>query len=123
MQQIFTSKYGSIYSRVPIPKKAGDYVYVIRIGDIGMRLFKVGTTNNVLRRMREHNRYYKMDITILWVSPCYSKYTTLRVEDNTKKKWSELQGFVYKRNDRFIINKEITKVEIKVRKIYEITLE
>ena len=123
MQQIYTSKYGSIFSRIKIPKKEGDYVYFIQIGTVNERLFKVGTTNNVLRRMKEHNKYYKKDIYILWVSPCYSKYTTLRVEDNTKKIWSTLAGFTYKRNDRFIISPIVTKVEIKVRKIYEIALE
>jgi hypothetical protein len=41
-----------IFSRVPIPKKSGDYVYFIKIGDD--RLYKIGTTNRHLQRIKEH---------------------------------------------------------------------
>lgn len=93
-----------------------DFVYFIRIGDKKDNLYKIGTTNNVIRRMKQHERYYKKKVEILWISPAYSKYTTLRVEDKTIQKWKQLEGFEYIRNDRFIINPEIHSVIIKVRK-------
>ena len=45
-----------IFSRVPIPKKSGDYVYFIKIGDD--RLYKIGTTNRPLQRIKEHMKNY-----------------------------------------------------------------
>jgi len=93
-----------------------DHIYFIRIGSISERLYKIGTTNNIVRRIKEHERYYKKSITLLWLSPAYSKYTTLRVEDRTISTWKNLEGFKYVRNDRFIIDPKINKVTIKVRK-------
>lgn len=83
-------------------------------------MYKIGTTNNVKRRMQQHQRYYKKPITVIWVSRPYSKYTTLRVEEQTIKRWKELNGFEYIRNDRFIINPQIKQVTIKVRKEWTI---
>ena len=70
--------------------------------------------------MQQHQRYYKKPITVIWVSRPYSKYTTLRVEEQTIKRWKELNGFEYIRNDRFIINPQIKQVTIKVRKEWTI---
>ena len=70
----------------------------------------------VITPMKEHQRYYKKEITVLWQSPPYSKWPTLRVEENTKEIWKKTEGFEYLRNDRFIINPEIRQVKIKVRK-------
>lgn len=95
-----------------------DFVYFIRIGKPEENLYKIGTTNNMDRRMKEHQRYYKKEITVLWQSPPYSKWTTLRVEENTKEIWKKTEGFEYLRNDRFIINPEIRQVKIKVRKVW-----
>ena len=66
--------------------------------------------------MKEHENYYGEKVTVLWQSPPYSKWTTLRVEENTKEIWKKTEGFEYLRNDRFIINPEIRQVKIKVRK-------
>ena len=66
-------------------KKNKHYIYFIRIGEPDKRLFKIGTTNNMNRRMNEHKRYYKEDVTILGVIPVTSEYTTLRVEKQTKE--------------------------------------
>ena len=60
-----------------------DHIYFIRIGAPEDNLYKIGTTNNLRRRMREHSRNYKKPIEVLWVSPAYSKWTTLRVEERT----------------------------------------
>lgn len=100
--------------------KPTDYIYFIRIGEPTENLYKIGTTNNIARRMTQHQRYYKKPVEVLWVSPAYSKYTTLRVEDRTINIWKELEGFEYIRNDRFIIDPSIHKVTIKVRKEWTI---
>lgn len=95
------------------------YIYFVRIGESGNRLFKIGTTNNMDRRMKEHKRYYKQDVTVLGVIPVTSEYTTLRVEKQTKELWREIHpDWEYLRNDRFIIPKDVKEIEIKVRKIY-----
>lgn len=110
-------------SEVEIPTKEGDYLYFIQIGDPEERLFKIGTTNNINRRMLEHRRTYKKDIHVLWVSPTYKKSTTLLVENKMKATWKEQEGMEYIPKDRFIINENIQKITIKVRKEYVIKLE
>lgn len=77
-----------------------------------------------MRRMKEHCKYYQKPIYILWVSPEYSKYTALRIEDRQKEQWiAAFPLWQYIENDRFIIPKEYSKVIITVRKDYEILLE
>lgn len=98
------------------------YIYFIRIGEPADRLFKIGTTNDINRRMGEHRRTYKTDVEVLGVIPVTSKYTTLRVEENMISEWKQNEGWIYKRNDRFIIPETVTSVKIKVRKEYEISL-
>ena len=99
-----------------------DFVYFIQIGDPADRLFKIGTTNNIKRRMREHEKYYGKKVIVLWQSPAYSKWTTLRVEDNMKTQWIEEGIFEYLRNDRFLIPAEVHEVRIKVRKEYVVSI-
>lgn len=96
--------------------KKKDHVYFIRIGDPSENLYKIGTTNDIKRRMRDHERGYKKSVEILWVSPAYSKWTTLRVETAMINQWKQTEGFEYIRNDRFIIDPTIRAVTIKVRK-------
>lgn len=101
-------------------QKNKHYIYFVRIGEPNKRLFKIGTTNNMDRRMKEHKRYYKEEITVLGVIPVTSEYTTLRVEKQTKEKWrNDFPEWEYMRNDRFIIPEDVTEVEIKVRKVYK----
>ena len=97
-------------------KKKVDHIYFIRVGDPSENLYKIGTTNNLKRRMREHEKNYQKPIEVLWVSPAYSKWTTLRVETATIEQWKQLEGFEYIRNDRFISNPTIRAVTIKVKK-------
>lgn len=99
-----------------------DFVYFIQIGEPSERLFKIGTTNNMQRRMREHEKYYGKKVVVLWQSPAYSKWTTLRVEDKMKNQWIEEGIFEYLRNDRFLIPKKIKEVRIKVRKEYVVSI-
>ena len=102
--------------------KNKEYIYFIRIGEPADRLFKIGTTNNIKRRMSEHKRTYQKDIEILGTIAVTSKYTTLRVEENMISEWKNKKGWVYKRNDRFIIPEDVQSISIKVRKEYIINL-
>jgi hypothetical protein len=99
--------------------KNKQYIYFCRIGEPADRLFKIGTTNNIKRRMSEHKRSYKKDIEVLGVIEVTSKYTTLRVEEQTIEKWKMNEGWEYHRNDRFTIPPEVTEVTIKVKKEYK----
>lgn len=103
-------------------KRNKHYIYFIRIGEPAERLFKIGTTNNMDRRMKEHKRYYKKDIEVLGVIPVTSEFTTLRVERDTKEKWIAETDWEYMRNDRFIIPEGVESVTIKVRKEYKINI-
>ena len=95
-------------------------------------ILKVGTTNNLERRRKEHTRNYRKtphhpmpqdrEFHYLWSIPL-SKYNTLRYEDKTKAEWKE-QGFgIYIRNDRFVCENPPKEVEIKIRKNYKIALD
>lgn len=102
--------------------KEGDLIYCLQIGEPvnGVKVIKVGTTNDILRRCKEHLLYYKKNIKVLWLSPIVSKYTTLRVEDKTKEKWAE--NYKYIRNDRFEMPETVKKLTIKIRKEYEFSI-
>jgi hypothetical protein len=113
---------------VKIPKEFTEndlkgYLYFIRIGDANNRKYKVGTACNIIQRMLQHCRDYKEQIYILWISPIYTKYTILRLEDKTKIKWKRKKAFEHVPNDRFIIPKSYQSVIIKVKKEYLIILE
>lgn len=119
MYQVYQGKNNSIFSSKNLPLE-GEHVYFIRIGD--ERIFKIGTTNDLLRRMKEHLRYFKKNIYILWVSPSYTKYTTLRIEDKMKKLWRENTDFKYIPKDRFLIPSEYNNITIIVKKEYLIEI-
>ena len=97
----------------------------------GQYILKVGTTNNLERRRKEHNRSYlnaahcRMPIgnefQYLWTRPL-SKYNTLRYEDKTRSAWQESGLGVFVNNDRFILCEKPKFVEVKIRKIYQIVL-
>lgn len=123
MKCIYNGRIHRVYSKVKVPEKKGQYLYFIRVGAPEKRLFKIGTTDDIMRRMVEHCGKYREEITILWVSPNYSKYTTLRMEDKHIDLWKTFEGFQYIKNDRFIIPACITSVTIKVRKEYKIKLD
>lgn len=126
MEKIYTNRSTklSIFTNQKIPKKKGDYLYFIRIGDEIDRVFKIGTTNNIMVRMKQHQDYFKKSVYVLWISPTYSKYTTLRIEDRQKAFWIEQQtNWEYIKNDRFIIPKDCHEIIIKVIKEYKILLE
>lgn len=119
-------KGNTIKSKLNIKEKIGDFIYFVRLinresGDIE---YKIGTTNDLMRRLKEHIRYYKYryDIEILWVSPPCSKYTTLRIEDRQKKWWIENTEWEYIRNDRFRIPNTVKEIVITIKKDYIIEM-
>ena len=83
--------------------KNKNYIYFIQIGKEDENLYKIGTTNDIERRLKEHTRYYKKECRLIWLSRPYSKYTTLRVEEKTINKLKETEGFHYIKNDRFVL--------------------
>jgi len=105
-----------------IPKNDGYFIYFIQIGSPSNRLFKIGTTNNLLRRMREHCKYYNNDIALIWYKKVKSKYTTLRTEDSNKNYWIKNTDWDYQKKDRFVIPEPIEEVTIKIKKKYCIPL-
>lgn len=97
----------------------------------GKYVLKVGTTNNLNRRRKEHNRAYTKtphyslaegtEFEYDWYLPL-SKYNTLRFEDKTKEIWKALGLGEYVNNDRFVFDEKPTEVEITIRKTYKISL-
>ena len=62
MKQIYKGRKYKVFGECELPKKEGDYLYFIRIGDAENRLFKIGTTNRPLERMLEHCKTYQEEI-------------------------------------------------------------
>lgn len=97
----------------------------------GEFICKIGTTNNLERRRKEHNRAYKKtpnypiadntEVKIYWSIPL-SKYNTFRYEDLNKELFKE-KGYEYIRNDRFKFDKIPNSITIKIRKEYVVTFE
>lgn len=110
-----------------------EYLYVGHyIDKDGNYLLKIGTTNDIKRRQADHTRNYKKascsypmakdgKFEYDWYIKL-SKYNTLRYEDKTRSRWQEEQLGEYVRNDRFLCAEKPEKVEITIRKTYEIFL-
>lgn len=113
-------------------KNDKEFLYVgYYIDDCGQYVLKIGTTNDLHRRMLEHNRNYKRAKThtmpkdncfqYLWYLPL-SKYNTLRYEDSNRQRWQEMEIGEFVRNDRFVLAERPEFVEIAIRKTYQIRL-
>lgn len=109
-----------------------EFLYVGHYVDVdGNYMLKIGTTNNLERRRKEHTRNYKKAEAFTmpkngsfeydWFRPL-SKYNTLRFEDKNRQKWTEENVGEFVRNDRFKCPKAPSFVEIKIRKTYRIAL-
>ena len=109
-----------------------EFLYVGHYVDTdGFYIVKIGTTNNLARRRREHTQKYKkspnctmpQDATFEydWFLPL-SKYNTLRYEDRNKEKWQNENVGEYVRNDRFRCERKPEFVEIEIRKKYQVIL-
>lgn len=94
-------------------------------------ILKIGTTNDLDRRQKEHTRNYRRakiltlpqdkEFQYLWHLPL-SKYNTLRYEDRNRENWKNLGIGEFVRNDRFILQKSIEIVPVQIRKTYNIKL-
>ena len=110
-----------------------EFLYVGHYFDTnGQYILKIGTTNDLDRRQKEHTRNYRKsknytlpedqnfeyDFTLK-----LSKYNTIRYEDKNRKAWQDLEFGEFVRNDRFCCAEKPSRVEIKIRKVYEIVLQ
>lgn len=103
-------------------KKEKEFLYVGYYTDTDNRkILKIGTTDNLQRRQKEHNRYYKTEFKYLWSLPL-SKYNTIRFEDINREAWKQAEIGEYIRNDRFVLHEAPPKVTVKIRKEYTIDL-
>ena len=94
-------------------------------------ILKIGTTNDLDRRRKEHNRSYRKSVNYtlpldkefqyLWTLPL-SKYNTLRYEDLNRKIWQDASIGEFVRNDRFVLSNVPKFIEVKIRKTYQIAL-
>lgn len=107
-----------------------EFLYVGHYIDVdGNFILKVGTTNDINRRTKEHTRNYHRtkehtlpadsSFIIDWSCPL-SKYNTLRYEDKTREQWKNENVGEFVRNDRFCCGNPPEKVRVKIRKTYEI---
>lgn len=116
----------------PIGKRIKEFLYVGHYLDTeGNYILKVGTTNDLDRRKKEHDRTYKkspsytMPLDGSFVYDFFlplSKYNTLRYEDKTKENWQKEGIGKFVRNDRFYCENKPNFVKITIRKTYEIAL-
>ena len=115
-----------------MPKTKKEFLYVGHYVDVkGRYILKIGTTNNLKRRAKEHTRNYHRapDYTMPedevfhydWWLPL-SKYNTLRYEDLNRALWQEMEIGHFIRNDRFYVTNKPDMVTVTIRKTYFIPL-
>ena len=110
-----------------------EFLYVGRYIDTnGNCILKIGTTNDLERRRKEHTRNYRkaknytmptdQEFTYDWHLPL-SKYNTTRYEDKNRERWQEMEIGEFVRNDRFNCgNCFPTTITVEIKKTYEIAL-
>lgn len=109
-----------------------EFIYVGHYVDTeGNYILKIGTTNDLKRRARDHTRTYKKSpthtmpadsaFTYDWSLPL-SKYNTLRYEDRNREAWKNAEIGEFVRNDRFKCAEKPEFVEVTIRKTYRIAL-
>ena len=109
-----------------------EFLYVGHYTDTdGKYILKIGTTNNLERRAKEHTRNYRrakkytmrkeQKFEYDWHLPL-SKYNTLRYEDSNRKEWIERAVGEFVRNDRFVCEEKPVQVIVQIRKEYVVSL-
>ena len=110
-----------------------EFLYVGTYTDTnGNRILKIGTTNDLKVRRRQHNDYYRnktknhimsssSSFEYIWTHKL-SRYNTKRYEDKNRDLWQEMGIGKFLRNDRFVVSEELEEVEITIRKTYKIAL-
>ena len=88
-----------------------EFLYVGHYTDVnGNYILKIGTTNDLERRRKEHTRNYRKashyslaphDEFVYDWSISLSKYNTLRYEDKNRELWKSENFGEFVRNDRF----------------------
>lgn len=117
---------------VPPTHKEKEFLYVGHYIDTeGRYILKIGTTNNLERRKKEHTNGYKQkkeytmpadaEFTYDWYLPL-SKYNTLRYEDKNREALAEAEVGEFVRNDRFCCDTKPDEIEITIKKTYTIKL-
>lgn len=113
-------------------KKMKEFLYVgYYIDKDNNFILKIGTTNNLERRQKEHTRNYRRakkytlpkdkEFIYLW-HLLLSKYNTLRYEDSNRELWKSLNIGTFVRNDRFVLQRIPAVVPVKIKKTYEVAL-
>lgn len=113
--------------------KAKEFLYVgYYLDENDIFILKIGTTNNLERRAKEHTRNYRKsphhtmpqenEFHYLWSLPL-SKYNTLRYEDKNREKWKNENIGEFIRNDRFVCEQKPNEVTVTIRKNYKIALD
>ena len=109
-----------------------EFLYVGHYTDTnGQYILKIGTTNDLERRAKEHTRNYRKakkhtlpqeeNFVYDW-HLSLSKYNTIRYEDKNRSTWAELGIGTFIRNDRFVCEEKPKTVQVTIRKTYEIVL-
>ena len=109
-----------------------EFLYVGHYFDTnGNYILKIGTTNDLDRRQKEHTRNYRRSKTYtlpadeIFEYDFYlplSKYNTIRYEDKNRTKWIEDNLGQFVRNDRFCCAEKPQSVKVKIRRTYEVIL-
>lgn len=109
-----------------------EFLYVGHYTDTdGNYILKIGTTNDLNRRQKEHTRNYRKaehhrmprDETFHYDWHIkLSKYNTLRYEDSNRRQWQQLGVGEFIRNDRFVCSVLPSEVEVTIRKTYVVKL-
>lgn len=113
-------------------KSEKEFLYVGHyIDQDGNYMLKIGTTNDLERRRKEHTRNYRrspnytmpidQEFNYDWYTRL-SKYNTLRYEDRNRNRWKEMNIGEYVRNDRFCCAHKPAVVSVSIRKTYEVIL-
>lgn len=113
-------------------KKDKEFLYVGHYIDTeGNYILKIGTTNDLDRRRKEHTRTYRKATNYQMPNDCefeydwhlpLSRYNTQRFEDKNRLLWQEMGIGEFVRNDRFCCQEKPVMVEVTIRKTYTITL-
>ncbi len=110
-----------------------EFLYVGHYYDTFNRyILKIGTTNDLERRRKEHTRNYRKATEyrlpangefVYDFSLPLSKYNTIRYEDRNRQAWQNKEIGEFVRNDRFCCLEKPDMVEITIRKTYTIPLQ
>ena len=93
-------------------------------------ILKIGSTNNLERRKKEHMKNYQKskkhqmvgEFSYYWAIPL-SKYSVERYEESIKENFKNLSFGKYVPKDRFAFKKKPKKIIIKIKKNYTISLD